>query len=86
MTPSQTSSEKNAFSVYLPTTSTSRKIELCRDALHGLLYINRDHKVIKKKTKSEQALQIIGYVVVESYANKCSMHGRRKFVVSNATL
>jgi hypothetical protein len=85
MTPSQTSSEKNAFAVYLPTTSTSRKIELCRDALHGLLYINRDHKVIKK-TKSEQALQIIGYVVVESYANKCSMHGRRQFVASNATL
>jgi hypothetical protein len=36
--------------------------------------------------KSEQTLQIIGHVVAEFYANKRSMHGRRQFVVSNATL
>jgi hypothetical protein len=41
----------------------------------------------QKESKSEQALQIIGNVVVaESYANKRSMRGRRQFVVSNATL
>jgi hypothetical protein len=28
----------------------------------------------QKENKSEQALQNIGHVVVESYANKCSMH------------
>jgi hypothetical protein len=31
----------------------------------------------QKENKSEQALQIIGHVVAESYANKRSMHGRR---------
>jgi hypothetical protein len=36
----------------------------------------------QKENKSDQALQIIGHVVAESYA----MHGRRQFVVSNATL
>jgi hypothetical protein len=35
----------------------------------------------EKENKSEQALQIIGHVVAESYANKRSMHGRRQFVV-----
>jgi hypothetical protein len=40
----------------------------------------------QKENKLEQALQIVGHVVVESYANKRSMHGRRQFVVSNATL
>jgi hypothetical protein len=40
----------------------------------------------QKENKSEQALQIIGHVVAESYANKRSMHGRRQFVVLNATL
>jgi hypothetical protein len=38
----------------------------------------------QQESKSEQALQIIGDVVAESYANKRSMHGRRQFVVSNA--
>jgi hypothetical protein len=38
----------------------------------------------QKENKSEQALQIIGHVVAESYANKHSMHGRGQFVVSNA--
>jgi hypothetical protein len=28
----------------------------------------------QKENKSEQALQNIGHVVVESYASKCSMH------------
>jgi hypothetical protein len=42
--------------------------------------------VIKKENKSEQALQTIGHVVAEFYANKRSMHGRRQFVVSNARL
>jgi hypothetical protein len=37
----------------------------------------------QKENKSEQALQIIGYVVAEFYRNK---HGRSQFVVSNATL
>jgi hypothetical protein len=37
----------------------------------------------QQESKSEQALQIIGHVVAESYANK---HGRRQFVVSNASL
>jgi hypothetical protein len=40
----------------------------------------------QKENKSEQALQIIGHVVVEFYANKRSKHGRRQIVVLNATL
>jgi hypothetical protein len=40
----------------------------------------------QKESKSEQALQIIGNVVAESYANKRSMRGRRQFVVSKVTL
>jgi hypothetical protein len=40
----------------------------------------------QKENKSEQALQIIGHVVAEFYANKRSMHGRRQFVVSNSIL
>jgi hypothetical protein len=40
----------------------------------------------QKDNKSEKALQIIGHVVAEFYANKRSMHGRKQFVVSNATL
>jgi hypothetical protein len=35
----------------------------------------------QKENKSEQALQIIGHVVAEFYANK-----RRQFVVSNVAL
>jgi hypothetical protein len=33
----------------------------------------------QKENKTEQALQIIGHVVAESYANKLSMHGCRQF-------
>jgi hypothetical protein len=40
----------------------------------------------QKENRSEQTLQIIGHVVAESYTNKHSMHRRRQFVVSNATL
>jgi hypothetical protein len=39
---------------------------------------------IQNDNKSEQALQTIGHVVAESYANR--MHGHRQFVVSNTTL
>jgi hypothetical protein len=48
----------------------------------SLKYVQCD----QKENKSEQALQIIGHVAAEFYANKRSMHGRRKFVVLNATL
>jgi hypothetical protein len=40
----------------------------------------------QKENKPEQTLEIIGNVVAEFYANKRSTHGRRQFVVSNATL
>jgi hypothetical protein len=40
----------------------------------------------QEENKSEQALQVMGHVVAEFYANKRSMHGRRQFVVSNATI
>jgi hypothetical protein len=40
----------------------------------------------QKENKSEQALQIIGHVLAEFYTNKRSMHGRRQFMVSDATL
>jgi hypothetical protein len=36
-----------------------------------------------KENKAEQALQIVGHVVAESFANKRSLHGRRQFGVSN---
>jgi hypothetical protein len=39
----------------------------------------------QQESKSEQALQIIGHVVAKSDAHKRSKHGRRQFVVSNAT-
>jgi hypothetical protein len=39
----------------------------------------------QKENKSEQVLQI-SYVVAKFYANNRSMHGRRPFIVSNATL
>jgi hypothetical protein len=35
----------------------------------------------QKENKSEQALQTIGQVVAEFYANKRWMHGRRQFVL-----
>jgi hypothetical protein len=44
-------------------------------------YIQSD----QQESKSEQALQIIGHVVAKSYAHKRSKHGRRQFMVSNAT-
>jgi uncharacterized protein (DUF2225 family) len=47
-----------------------------------LVFVQSD----QQESKSEQALQIIGHVVAESYANKRSKHGRRQFVVSNVTL
>jgi hypothetical protein len=40
----------------------------------------------QKENKSEQALQIMGHVVAEFYANKRSLYGCRQFVVSNGTL
>jgi hypothetical protein len=54
----------------------------CQTPNHAKQTIQND----KKENKSEQAMQIIGHVVAESCANKRSMHGRRQFVVSNATL
>jgi hypothetical protein len=39
----------------------------------------------QKDSKSEQALHIIGHVVAKSYANKRSKHGRKQFMISNAT-
>jgi hypothetical protein len=50
--------------------------------LAEFLYIRCD----QKENKSEQALQIIGYVVTKFYPNKRSLHRPRQFVVSNATL
>jgi hypothetical protein len=40
----------------------------------------------QKENKAEQALQMMGHLVAQFYANKRTMHGRRQFVVSNATL
>jgi hypothetical protein len=51
-----------------------------------IIILDAVYNVMKQKNKSEQALQIIGHVVAEFYANKRSMHGRGQFVVSNATL
>jgi hypothetical protein len=42
-------------------------------------YIQND----QKENHSDQALQIIGFVVAEFCANKRSMHGRRQFVVNH---
>jgi hypothetical protein len=42
------------------------------------VYVQSD----QKENISEQALQSIGHVVAESYANKRSVHGRGQFVVS----
>jgi hypothetical protein len=51
------------------------------------LALQRHIQSDQKENKSEQALQIIiGHVMAEFYANTRSMHGRRQFVVSNATL
>jgi hypothetical protein len=49
----------------------------------GLLYLLVQSD--QQESKSEQALQIIGHVVAKSYAHKRSKHGRRQFMVSNAT-
>jgi hypothetical protein len=48
---------------------------------HSVLYVQSD----QQESKSEQVLQIIGHVVAKSYAHKQSKHGRRQFMVSNAT-
>jgi hypothetical protein len=56
------------------------KIESATDITLGRIQSDQ------QESKSEQALQIIGHVVAESYANKRSKHGRRQFVVSNASL
>jgi hypothetical protein len=37
------------------------------------------YKVNKRENKSKRALQIIGHVVAEFYANKRLMHERRQF-------
>jgi hypothetical protein len=50
------------------------------------IYFLGDIQSDQKENKSEQALQIIGHVVAEFYANKRSMPGRRQFVVSNVTI
>jgi hypothetical protein len=51
---------------------------------HQIIAFRRNFNTTENK--SEQALQIIGHVVAEFYANKCSMHGHKQFVDSNATL
>jgi hypothetical protein len=54
---------------------------------HGAYTASTEVQCDQKENKLLQALQIIiGHVVVESYGNKRSMHGRRQFVVSSATL
>jgi hypothetical protein len=40
----------------------------------------------QEENKSKQALEVIGHVVAEFYANTHSIHGRRQFVVLNATI
>jgi hypothetical protein len=58
---------------------------LTHKTFHELIFISYIQSD-QQESKSEQALQIIGHVVAESYANKRSKHGRRQFVVSNASL
>jgi hypothetical protein len=62
--------------------STKKSVKLEGQLVQIMFQIQSD----KIENKSEQALQIICDVVAESYADKRSMHGRRQFVVSNATL
>jgi hypothetical protein len=57
------------------------KIQNLMDSVFGK-FVQSD----QKENKSEQALQITDHVVAQFYANKRSVHGRRQFVVSNATL
>jgi hypothetical protein len=57
------------------------KVDLLLLCYYFMLYIQSD----QQESKSEQALQIIGHVVAKSYAHKRSKHGRRQFMVSNAT-
>jgi hypothetical protein len=47
---------------------------------HQIIAFRRNFNTTENK--SEQALQIIGHVVAEFYANKCSMHGLKQFVDS----
>jgi hypothetical protein len=49
------------------------------------IYMKLSIQSDQQESKSEQALQIIGHVVAKSYAHKQSKHGRRQFMVSNAT-
>jgi hypothetical protein len=44
---------------------------------------NVKREIQSDEKENKPAQQIIGHVVAESYVNKPSMHGRRKFVVSN---
>jgi hypothetical protein len=62
--------------------STKKSVKLEGQLVQIMFQIQSD----KIENKSEQALQIICDVVAEFYADKRSMHGRRQFVVSNATL
>jgi hypothetical protein len=67
------------------------------NSVYTNIYINQDNDALlikytsrnvqsdQQESKSEQALQIIGHVVAKSYAHKRSKHGRRQFMVSNAT-
>jgi hypothetical protein len=57
------------------------KIQNLMDSVFGK-FVQSD----QKESKSEQALQNTDHVVAEFCANKRSVHGRRQFVVSNATL
>jgi hypothetical protein len=43
-------------------------------------------KFVQSDQKENKSEQITGHVVAQFYANKRSVHGRRQFVVSNATL
>jgi hypothetical protein len=67
--------------IALKTTRTAFFIDKINNYIRNI-YLQSD----QQESKSEQALQIIGHVVAESYANKRSKHGRRQFVVSNASL
>jgi hypothetical protein len=49
------------------------------------LKLKQIYNVVKIK-QNRTGVQIVGLVIVEFYANKGLMHGRRQFVVSNATL
>jgi hypothetical protein len=58
-----------------------RSFQIC-----AMFYAHQTVQSDQKENQSEQALQIMGHVVAEFYANKRSLYGRRQFVVSNGTL